>query len=60
MLKTQVDRDHIGKGGLVGKYSGFTLHGGVAVGPGQRDKLEKLWQRKSKESSVLIIIGSFS
>ncbi|MBK7963337.1 MAG: transposase [Bdellovibrionales bacterium] len=28
--------------GLVGKYSGFTLHGGVAVGPGQRDKLEKI------------------
>ncbi|MBK7960083.1 MAG: transposase [Bdellovibrionales bacterium] len=42
VLKSQVDRDHIGKGGLVGKYSGFTLHGGVAVGPGQRDKLEKI------------------
>jgi hypothetical protein len=42
VLKSQVDRDHLGKGGLVGKYSGFTLHGGVAVGPGQRDKLEKI------------------
>ncbi|MBK7962732.1 MAG: transposase [Bdellovibrionales bacterium] len=42
VLKTQVDRDHLGKGGLVGKYSGLTLHGGVAVDPGQRDKLEKI------------------
>jgi len=41
-LKTEADRDHMGKGGLVGKYSGFTLHAGVAVDCGQREKLEKI------------------
>lgn len=37
VLKAQVDRDKIATGGLVGKYSGVTLHASVAVGSGQRD-----------------------
>lgn len=40
-LKTEADRDHR-KGSHVGKYSGFTLHAGVAVDCGHRKKLEKI------------------
>ena len=41
-LKTLPDSDHTSHQGLVAKQSGFSLHAGVAVSGGERDKIEKL------------------
>lgn len=42
VLKTIPNTDHASGAGLVTAHSGFSLHAGVAVGGGERKKLEKL------------------
>jgi len=42
VLKTMPNTDLTSGSGLVASQSGFSLHAGVAVGGGQRKKLEKL------------------
>lgn len=42
VLKTIPNTDHASGTGLVATHSGFSLHAGVAVGGGERKKLEKL------------------
>ncbi len=41
-LKTLPETDHTSHQGLVAKQSGFSLHAGVTVAGGERDKIEKL------------------
>jgi hypothetical protein len=41
-LKTLPDTDHTSHQGLVAKQAGFSLHAGVAMAGGERDKIEKL------------------
>ena len=42
VLKTIPNTDHASGTGLVAAHSGFSLHAGVAVGGGERKKLERL------------------
>ncbi len=42
VLKTLPEQDHSSRTGLVTKYSGFSLHAGVATNKGEKEKLERI------------------